>query len=138
MTRGRGGGFMSLREIYAKAWTSRRGLGSGWIVNLEPTYNLALGAVGVVSGIDFRPETTLELREVRGLVEDPSQHRSNTPWQFQSNDQIRVETSALGQLAGGLQAIGKAGLTVKVAFGADAGVSIHGTAMWWRGYADLG
>lgn len=129
---------MSLRELYAKAWTHRRGLGAGWIVNLEPTYNLSLGAIGVVSGIDFRPETTLELRGVSGLVEDSSQQRSDTPWQFQSNDQIKVETSSSGQLAGGVSAIGKAEWTVAVNFGSDAGASIHGTAMWWRSYADIG
>jgi hypothetical protein len=129
---------MSLREIYAKAWVQRRGLGPGWIVNLEPTYNLELGAVGMVSGIDFQPETTLSRRGVTGLAEDPQQQRSDTPWQFQSNDQISVEIASAGQTSGVTAAVGEAGWQVTVSFGEEAGVSIYGTAMWWRGYADIG
>lgn len=129
---------MSLRELYAKAWAQRRGLGPGWIVNLEPTYNLELGAVGVVSGIDFQPETTLSQRGVTGLAEDSLQQRANTPWQFQSNDQISVEIASTGLTSGGAVAVGDAGWEVTVNFGADSGASIYGTAMWWRGYADIG
>jgi hypothetical protein len=31
-----------------------------------------------------------------------------------------------------------AGVNVTVKFGKEAGASIHGNAMWWNGYADLG
>jgi hypothetical protein len=96
---------MSLRELYAKAWAQRRGLSPGWIVNLEPTYNLDLGAVGVVSGIDFLPETTLSQRSVTELAEDSLQQRSDSPWQFQSNDLIRVEIGSSGQTSGGAASV---------------------------------
>lgn len=129
---------MTLREVYAKAWIKRRGLGEGWIVNLEPAYNLALGAVGVVSGIDFLPETTLEQRGVTGLQIDPNQQRKDTPWQFQSNDQIEVEVGSSGKTSGASDVVGHASWDVAVKFGKEAGVSIHGTAMWWNGYADIG
>jgi hypothetical protein len=130
---------MSLRELYARAWTERRGLGPGWIVNLEPTYNLDLGAVGVVSGIDFRAETILERRGVSGLLEDSTQQRLDTPWQFQSNDHIEVEIGSSGRTSGAAAAtVGDVGWEVTVRFGKEAGASIYGTAMWWRSYADIG
>jgi hypothetical protein len=129
---------VTLREVYAKAWIKRRGLGEGWIVNLEPTFNLVLGAVGVVSGLEFKPETNLELRGVTGLQVDPNQKREVTPWQFQSNDQIQVQVGSSGKIGGAAGAIGHAGWNVNVKFGQEAGATIHGTAMWWNGYADLG
>lgn len=129
---------MTLREVYATAWIKRRGLGEGWIINQEPTFNLALGAVGVVSGTDFHPETTLELRGVTGLQLDSNQRREDTPWQFQSNDQIEVRIGSSGKTSGALKAIGHARWNVSVKFGQESGASIHGTAMWWNGYADLG
>lgn len=129
---------MTLRDVYAKAWIKRRGLSAGWIVNVEPTFNLALGAVGVVSGTDFHPETTLELRGITGLQEDPKQQRQDTPWQFQSNDKIEVQMGSSGQTSGATGALGHANFDVAVTFGQEAGVSIHGTAMWWNAYADMG
>ncbi|GAA1825093.1 hypothetical protein ACFFOM_11945 [Microlunatus capsulatus] len=129
---------MSLRERYAEAWARRRGLGPGWLVNLEPTYNLDLGAVGVVSGLDFQPETTLALRGVPALQEDPTQQRADTPWQFQSNDEIALSVESSGKLSGLGGAIGAAGWDVTVSFGRQAGASLYGKAMWWRGYADVG
>ena len=44
---------MILRDVYAKARIERRGLGEGWIVNLEPTFNLALGAVASFRALIF-------------------------------------------------------------------------------------
>jgi hypothetical protein len=129
---------VTLRDVYAQAWVKRRGLSDGWIVNLEPTFNLALGAVGVVSSSDFRPETTLELRGVTGLQVDTGQQRQDTPWQFQSNDQIEVQVGSSGKTSGVSGAVGRADWNVAVKFGREAGVSIHGTAMWWNGYADIG
>jgi hypothetical protein len=129
---------MTLRDVYAKAWIKRRGLGEGWIVNLEPTFNLALGAVGFVSGMDFRPETTLERRGLTGLHRDANQQRKDTPWQFQSNDQIAVEIGSSGKTSRAANALGQANWDVTVTFGKEAGASIHGTAMWWNGYADIG
>lgn len=127
---------MALRDVFADAWRDSRGLGSGWIVNLEPTFNLALGAVGVVDGDEFHPESSLELRGITGLQRDLNQKRSDTPWQFQSNDQISIQVDAA------VASPGPGGLPVQcnlsVNFGRDAGASIHGTAMWWSGYADLG
>src|ERR1700761_4522871 len=122
---------MTLRDVYAKAWIKRRGLGEGWIVNLEPTFNLTLGAVGFVSGNDFRQETTLEQRGVTGLEKDANQQRKDTPWQFQSNDKISVEVGSSGKTSGAADALGKANWDVAVSFGEEAGASIHGTAMWW-------
>ena len=58
------GDSMTLRDIYAREWIKERGLGPGWIVNLEPTYNLSLGAVGIVNGQHFNGETRLDLRGV--------------------------------------------------------------------------
>jgi hypothetical protein len=129
---------MTLQEAYAKAWIERRGLGAGWIVNLEPTYNLTLGAVGVVQGNDFCPETTLKLRGVTGLQVDSNQHRDVTPWQFQSNDQIKVQIAAEGMSPGASSLPASARCNVTVKFGQGSGASIHGTAMWWNGYADMG
>jgi hypothetical protein len=129
---------VTLRDVYAQAWTKRRGLGEGWIVNLEPTFNLALGAVGVVSNGDFHPETTLELRSVTGLSVDRNQQRKDTPWQFQSNDEIEVRMGASGKSSGVSNAVGAARWDVAIKFGREAGASIHGTAMWWNGYADIG
>jgi hypothetical protein len=129
---------VSLKEVFARAWRTKRGLGDGWLVNLEPTYNLGLGAVGVVDGDDFRAETTLDRRGVTGLDPDPDQRRSATPWQFQSNDGISVTLSSLGATSGAVAAVGAASWELDVNFGSASGVSIHGTAMWWNGYADLG
>jgi hypothetical protein len=129
---------MSLHEVYARAWVEGHGLGPGWIVNLEPTYNLNLGAVGVVDGEYFSPETSLDLREVTGLQLDPNQRRHSTPWQFNSNNQIQVDLSVKSVTSGAANAAGKANCNVKVSFGKTEGASIHGTAMWWKGYADLG
>jgi hypothetical protein len=129
---------MKLRDVYAMAWKERRGLGSGWIVNLEPTFNLALGAVGVMEGNEFLPETTLDQRGVAGLQIDSGQRRDDTPWQFQSNDQIEIEVQA-GAKAGGKTAApleGACNVTVK--FGREAGAGIHAAAMWWNSYADMG
>jgi hypothetical protein len=123
---------MPLQEIYAQEWANRRGLGPGWIVNLEPTYNLSLGAVGIVDGAYFNGETTLDLRGVTGLQLDTNQRRDDKPWQFQSNSDISVGLSSSGTVAK------KANWDLKVNFGRAAGASIHGTAMWWNGYADLG
>src|SRR3954468_9422930 len=129
---------MSLHEIYAQAWRKRRGLGPGWVVNLEPTYNLVLGAVGVLEGESFKPEATLDRRGVTGLPLDPDQRRDATPWQFQSNDEIRVTLESSGATSGATAAIGQANWDLGVSFGSTSGVSIHGTAMWWNSYADLG
>lgn len=129
---------MSLRDLFAKAWSERRGLGSGWIVNLEPTYNMVLGAVGIVQGHDFKPETTLEQREVKGLKLDPNQKRDETPWQFSSNNEIDVSVGAEAKTDGAVGAIADGNVSVAVDFGNTAGVSIHGTAMWMPGYADIG
>jgi hypothetical protein len=129
---------MTLRDVYAKAWIKRRGLGEGWIVNLEPTFNLALGAVGLVSGMDFQPETTLDVRGIAGLKLDSNQKREDTPWQFQSNDQIAIDMQSSGKTARAAKAVGQASWDLTVSFGQESGASIHGTAMWWSGYADLG
>jgi len=129
---------MSLKETYARAWIKAHGLPLGWIVNLEPTYNLALGAVGVMSRDDFLPETTLERRGVIGLALDDNQQRQDTPWQFQSNEEISVEVGQSGQTSGSVDVVGRAAWDVTVNFGSRAGVSIHGTARWSAGYADLG
>lgn len=129
---------MSLHEVYARAWVKKRGLGPGWIVNLEPTYNLDLGAVGIVDGHYFSKETSLEQRGITGLKLDPNQRRDPTPWQFNSNDQIQVDLSTVAATSGAAKAAGKANCNVKVSFGETAGASIHGTAMWWNEYADLG
>jgi hypothetical protein len=129
---------MSLHEVYARAWVKRRGLGPGWIVNLEPTYNLTLGAVGVVDGQYFNPETSLQQRGVTGLQLDENQHRDTTPWQFNSNGQIAIDLSSSGAISGAAEVAGEANWNLEVNFGENAGASIHGTAMWWNGYADLG
>ena len=126
---------MTLRDIYAREWIKERGLGPGWIVNLEPTYNLSLGAVGIVNGQNFNGETRLDLRGVSGLQLDSNQHRNATPWQFQSNKDISAGLSSSGTTA---TTVGKANWNLEVKFGSIAGASIHGTAMWWNGYADLG
>lgn len=126
---------MTLRDIYAREWVNKRGLGPGWIVNLEPTYNLSLGAVGIVDGQNFNGETSLDLRGVSGLQLDPNQHRNATPWQFQSNKNISAGLSSSGTTA---TTAGKANWNLEVKFGSIAGASIYGTAMWWNGYADLG
>lgn len=128
---------MSLHDTYAKAWIRDRGLPAGWIVNLEPSYNLALGAVGVVDGQSFNGETNLVLRGVTGLQEDPDQRRTDNPWQFHSNNDISVTLSSTGAAAVP-GSVGKAGWKLHVKFGSNAGASIHGAAMWWSGYADLG
>lgn len=128
----------TLQRVWADAWRKRKGLGDGWIVNLEPVYNLALGAVGVVDGDDFAAETTLELRGVIGLAEDPNQHRQPVPWQFQSNDGISVKLSSDGAVAGPSGAPPPAAWTLNASFGAGEGVSVYGSSQWWRGYADLG
>jgi len=128
---------MSLQEVYAQAWIKKRGLGPGWIVNLEPTYNLSLGAVGVVIGQHFNPETSLNLRGVTGLQVDKDQHREATPWQFQSNDGISIDMSSSGTTSGAVGAVAKANWNLEVKFGSTAGAITHGTAMWWNGYADL-
>jgi hypothetical protein len=129
---------MSLQDVYARAWIKKRGLGPGWIVNLEPTYNLSLGAVGVVDGWHFKEETSLDRRGVTGLQLDPNQRRDHTPWQFQSNEQITIGLSSSGTTSGAAGAVGNANWDVDVKFGSTSGASIHGTAMWWNGYADLG
>lgn len=129
---------MSLRDVYADAWRKRKGIGEGWIVNLEPTYNLSLGAVGVVSDGAFAPETTLERRGVAGLDVDANQKRGDTPWQFQSNDGINVQVGSAGNTTGAAAAIAHGAWDVSVEFGSEAGVSIHGLAQWWNAYADLG
>jgi hypothetical protein len=126
---------MTLHDIYAREWITKRGLGPGWIVNLEPTYNLSLGAVGVVNGHNFAAETSLGLRGVTGLQLDADQQRKDTPWQFQSNSEISVGLSKSGKMA---STPGKVSWDVQVKFGRKAGASVHGTAMWWNGYADLG
>lgn len=129
---------MNLREVYARAWAKRRGLGTGWIVNLEPTFNLALGAVGIVRGGEFYPETSLELRGITDLELDPNQQRNDTPWQFQSSDQIDIQLAAEGESSDALPSPASANYKLAVSFGKNAGVSIHGTAMWWSSYADMG
>jgi hypothetical protein len=129
---------MSLHDVYARAWVKKRGLGPGWIVNLEPTYNLKLGTVGIVDGQYFGRETTLKRRGVTGLKPDGDQRRDDTPWQFNSNDKIHVAVSASGGTSGVAKAAGEANWNVTVSFGKTAGASIHGAAMWWNEYADLG
>ncbi len=131
----------TLKQVYAEAWRKHRGLGEGWIVNLEPTYNLALGAVGVVEGDEFRPETTLEQRGVGPLATDGAASDGAPeplPWQFQSNDGITVSTEvgATTPAAGGV--VGSAALSASISFGSSQGVSIFGTSRWWNGYSDLG
>jgi hypothetical protein len=128
---------MSLHDTYAEAWKKDRGLPQGWIVNLEPTFNLALGAVGVFDGEAFNGETNLALRGITDLTLDPDQRRTDTPWQFHSNSGISVLLSSTGggTVPGGA---GKAGWKLNVKFGSNAGASIHGASMWWNGYADLG
>jgi hypothetical protein len=128
---------MSLHDTYAKAWIEDRGLPTGWIVNLEPAYNLALGAVGIVDGQDFNAETSLALRGVTGLQLDPDQRRTDNPWQFHSNNGISVRLSSAGVTTVPGE-VGKAGWKLNVKFGSHAGASVHGAAMWWNGYADLG
>jgi hypothetical protein len=129
---------MALRDVYAKAWKERRGLGSGWIVNLEPTFNLPIGAVGIVDGNEFRHETTLEQRGVSGLQLDTHQRRNDTPWQFQSDNEIKLDVQAGAK--GGAKAAArlKGSCNVTVKFGSEAGTSIHAAAMWWNSYADMG
>lgn len=126
---------MSLQDVYEQAWIQKRGMGTGWIVNLEPTYHLVLGAVGVVDGQYFNPETTLDARGVTGLALDQNQRRDDTPWQFQSDSGISVNLTSTGAIP---EAPGKVGWKLSVKFGKDAGASIHGAAMWWNGYEDLG
>ena len=65
-------------------------LGPGWIVNLEPNYNLTLGAVGIVDGRYLSPETTLEQRGVSSLKLSDNQRRNDTPWYFNSNDRFTL------------------------------------------------
>jgi hypothetical protein len=128
---------MSLHDTYADAWIKDRGLAAGWIVNLEPAYNLALGAVGVVDGRTFNAETNLAQRGITGLATDPDQRRTDNPWQFHSNSDISVKLSSTGAAAVAGNA-GTAGWRLDVKFGGQAGASIHGAAMWWNQYADLG
>jgi hypothetical protein len=129
---------MSLNDVYARAWITRRGLGPGWMVNLEPTYNLKLGAVGVVDGQYFNGETTLEQRGVTGLRPDPDQQRNDAPWQFTSDNEITIDLLSAGENSGVAQAAGQARWNVHVGFGRSAGAIIYGAAMWWNTYADLG
>ena len=129
---------MSLHDVYSNAWVKKRGLGPGWIVNLEPNFNLELGAVGILDGQYFSRETTLKLRKVTGLKLDNDQRREETPWQFNSNNRIQVGVSASEETSDAVKAAGEANWNVSVNFGKTAGVSIHGAAMWWNEYADLG
>jgi hypothetical protein len=92
----------------------------------------------VVADQSFNPETSLDLRGVIGLQVDQDQHREDTPWQFQSNDGISIGVSSSGTTSGAVGAVAKANWDLKVKFGRTAGAIIHGTAMWWNGYADLG
>ncbi len=126
---------MSLKDIYAKAWAESRGLSAGWIVNMEPTFNLAIGSVGVVRDGEFNYESSLEQRKITGLQLDTNQKRQDTPWQFQSSDQIRIDLSSGAETA---NVPVNANFSLTVSFGNEAGVSSHGTAMWWNSYADMG
>ncbi len=49
-----------------------------------------------------------------------------------------MSIASTGQTPGGAATVGDAGWEVTVNFGAEAGAIIYGTAMWWRGYADIG
>lgn len=129
---------MSLREVYADAWAMKRGLGRGWIVNLEPSYALELGAVGVVKGNDFAPETSLAARGITGLDVMNSDPREGTAWDFQSNDEIRVSVGVKGESGGLGSHLGDVGLELSVDFGSEFGVSAHGTGMWWPQFVDVG
>jgi hypothetical protein len=129
---------MTLHEVYHRAWAERRGLAAGWIVNLEPTYHLSVGAVGVVSGIHFNPETNLELRGVTGLQVDPNQRREDVAWSFQSNNDISIEMNSSAVTSGTAGAVGRSRVGLDVKFGRTEGASIYGSAMWWNGYSDLG
>lgn len=129
---------MSLRDEYARAWQRKEGLNTGWIVNLDPTYPLGLGHVGVVDDNEFHYETDLAARGVGGLELRQPWGLDNTAWALQSNDEIRYSTGLAANTEGQLGAVGEAKIDVKVQFGRSAGVLMHGMAKWWDGFRDLG
>lgn len=129
---------MSLKEEYAQAWRNKKGLGLGWIVNLEPTKDLPLGAVGVVDGEDFRYETTLALRKIVELGTTPDENSDPTPWLFQSNDSSHFSLGNAVTTAGAVGAIGQASWDIGVQFGSSAGAVAWGMSQSWDRYEDIG
>ena len=125
---------MSAKRTFARAWSRARGLGDGWIVNLEPSRNLGLGAVGVLTDGEFQSETTLRNRGVRGLETDVDEQGRGQPWSFQTDRDIRVDVAVGANIVG----TESSSCELSVSFGQQSGVSIHGSGMWWNRYSDLG